>query len=80
MMKENKETAVLLEFKASVEERQQRFKINDAVLEKRIEKLEKDMENVDSYLNSNMAATGGMNKEEFLELLAKKAEKDINEK
>lgn len=83
----NKETDDLLKFKELAEERLEKAKINDSVLEKCIQTTDKrvaafqsQMDEMEEYLKTSSAATGGLNKEEFIRLLASKAEKDIEEK
>ena len=80
MIKRNKDIEELKAFKEEAEERLQKSKINEAVNLKRIEKAEKNLVEMDEYLKTTAAATGGLNKEEFIKLLAMKAQKDINEK
>lgn len=76
----NKECTELLEFKTYAADLLEKGKINDKVLEKSIESTDQKVAQMEQYLKTTAAATGGLNKDEFIRLLATKAEKDIDEK
>ncbi|CAI2363912.1 unnamed protein product [Moneuplotes crassus] len=75
-----KECTELIEFKNSAADLLEKSKINDKVLEKSIESTNAKVAQMEQYLKTTAAATGGLNKDEFIKLLASKAEKDIDEK
>lgn len=78
--KEMSEVKELKEFKSTVEDKFQKCKINDAVLEKRIGQLEEHLKKTDSFIHTIAATTGGLENDQYMKLLADRAEKDINEK